>query len=96
MKFIKAVEIPNGTHVTKKFAIETLPDSGPKDADWTAPAGTPLGIVKWHPGWRRYAFFPAPGTLFEPTCLRDLADFCETQTQTRKAERKEELRGLVK
>lgn len=39
-----------------------------------------LGEIKWHGAWRRYAFFPSPDTLFEPTCLRDLADKCDEET----------------
>ena len=51
---------------------------------------------EWHPGWRRFSFFPNANTLFEPDCLRDLADFCESETKKRKAERAEELKGLAR
>ena len=44
-----------------------------------------LGQVRWFGRWRRYAFFPAIGTIYEPTCLRDIADFCERQTLSHKA-----------
>jgi hypothetical protein len=39
-----------------------------------------LGVVKWFSAWRRYAFFPAPETLYEQDCLRDLAEFIEAET----------------
>lgn len=48
----------------------------------TREAGILLGYVKWHAPWRKYAFFPVNNTLYEPDCLRDLADFCEQATQT--------------
>ncbi len=40
-----------------------------------------LGEVRWFARWRRYVLFPTPGTVFEPTCLRDIANFCERETQ---------------
>jgi hypothetical protein len=40
-----------------------------------------LGIIKWYGAWRRYCFFPAPSTIFEETCLRDIATFCEAGTK---------------
>jgi hypothetical protein len=45
----------------------------------------PLGEVRWYSQWRRYAFYPGPGRpVFEPTCLRDIASFCEDETRKRK------------
>ena len=81
MKYIKATEVPNGTQKTKRFHIESLPTN-------TRFSGEVIGIVKWYPGWRAFAFFPQPQTLFEPQCLRDLADFCEAETLKRREERK--------
>lgn len=46
-----------------------------------------LGQVRWFGAWRCYAFFPANGTLFEPTCLGDLAAFCAWLMAKRKAVR---------
>lgn len=46
--------------------------------------GPPLGSVRWHGAWRRYSFFPEPGTLFEKDCLRDIANFLETQTEAQR------------
>lgn len=40
-----------------------------------------LGVIKWYGAWRRYSFFPHQNTIFEKTCLRDIADFCEEETQ---------------
>ena len=47
--------------------------------------GVRLGEIKWHGAWRGYAFFPDPGTLYEPTCLRDVADFIQQQNQARRS-----------
>lgn len=54
---------------TKRWTVK------PKD-------GSPsIGNVSWHGAWRCYCFFPHAGTVFERTCLRDIADFCEAQTK---------------
>ena len=42
--------------------------------------GTSLGVIRYHGAWRRYVFFPADATLFEHTCLRDIATFCERES----------------
>ena len=34
-----------------------------------------LGTIKWSNGWRQYAFFPQPETLFEGDCLKAIANF---------------------
>jgi hypothetical protein len=46
-----------------------------------------LGEVRWYGAWRSFAFFAANGTLFEPTCLRDLAAFIDWLMGLRKAAR---------
>lgn len=39
-----------------------------------------LGYVKWYAAWRQYSFFPEADTVYERQCLRDIADFCEKET----------------
>lgn len=39
-----------------------------------------LGEVKWFGRWRCYSFFPKESTVYERTCLRDIALFCEVET----------------
>ena len=34
-----------------------------------------LGIIKWYPRWRQYAFFPESGTLFNVECLNDIQSY---------------------
>ena len=43
-----------------------------------------LGEIKWFSRWRQYAFFPFAGTIFEKTCLGDIANFMEEKMLARK------------
>ena len=36
------------------------------------PAFYRLGIIKWYPRWRQYAFSPENGTLFNIECMNDI------------------------
>jgi hypothetical protein len=47
--------------------------------------GEMLGEVKWFARWRKYAFFPAPGTLYEEDCLKDIASFLLKLKEERKS-----------
>lgn len=40
----------------------------------------PLGDIRWFGRWRQYAFFPLDNLVFEKTCLRSIADFCEFES----------------
>lgn len=42
------------------------------------------GTVMWSVRWRRYAFYTLPDVVFAPSCLREIADFCEGVTNHRK------------
>ena len=46
-----------------------------------------LGEIAWMGSWRKYAFYPEPQTIFEETCLADIAEFLLSATadQTRTA-----------
>lgn len=39
-----------------------------------------LGEIRWHGPWRKYTFVPAPLTVFEEDCLRDIANFVQDMT----------------
>ena len=52
--------------------------------------GSSLGEVRWWASWRRYTFHPAEDTLYDPGCLRQIADFCEEQTKERRKAREAE------
>jgi hypothetical protein len=45
---------------------------------------TCLGVIKWYPNWRQYAFFPNSETVFERICLGDITKFLEELMEERK------------
>lgn len=77
MKWIKTTEIAtSASGKTSIWDVHTL------DRAW-------LGQVKWFGPWRKYAYFPLSGTLYEPDCLRDLAQFCEDSTRAHRDAKKD-------
>jgi len=50
--------------------------------------GVGLGIIKWHPGWRRYAFFIASGMFFDSECLKDITKYIDQLMSDRKKVKK--------
>lgn len=46
-----------------------------------------LGEVRWHAAWRQYTFRPHAETIWNPDCLREIADFCEEHTREHKQAR---------
>ena len=66
--------------------------SKPRTKIWDVVAGDEIvvGQVMWFGRWTQYAFFPASDMVFEKTCLRDIADFCVSQTslQRKRAHKK--------
>ena len=70
-------------HETQYLRFMYAPKQNPKTAIWFVAAkdgGGMLGEVRWFGRWRKYSFFPLSGTIYEQTCLRDIATFCEEQT----------------
>lgn len=65
-----------------KFENAGLSDSG-KTQKWLATSvhGALLGTVSWYAQWRRYAFQPVAGTVFDAVCLREIATFVEGETE---------------
>lgn len=63
----------------------TLADAGQRKTNvWTVvntAAGIQLGRVSFLGAWRAYVFVPNHKTLYDASCLRDIADFCESQTK---------------
>ena len=43
-----------------------------------------IGRIRWFGRWRKYAFFPANNTVFETTCLNDIAAFLKEKMDERK------------
>lgn len=42
------------------------------------------GHIRWHGGFRKYAFFPSDGFRFDSDCLRFVADFMDTRLKMKK------------
>ena len=66
-KWIK-FELLDATRKTKRWQVQMQ-------------EGTALGSVHWYGAWRQYCFFPLADTIYERQCLRDIAQFCETQSR---------------
>lgn len=43
--------------------------------------GGVLGEIKWFGRWRCYAFFPEIETIYNASCMTELAKFCDEQTK---------------
>jgi len=71
-----------------KFENAGLSDSG-KTQRWlvTSTGGAHLGTVSWYSQWRRYAFQPIAGTVFDANCLREIADFLQVETEAQQADK---------
>ena len=71
------------------FKRPTKSDSG-KTKIWKVAAmdGWILGVVKWDGRWRKYAFLMYGESIFEEGCLREIADFCEKQTNAQHKRRR--------
>ena len=66
------------------------PGQNPKTSIWHVVAkegGMVLGEIRWWGRWRGYAFFPRPNTLYESTCLSDIAGFISEAMSKRRASR---------
>jgi hypothetical protein len=73
MTFIEIRPAPSPPrNTTKRWEVFALKD------------GVQLGIIQWLSGWRRYVFQPSYPTAFEETCMREIADFIERETQEQK------------
>jgi hypothetical protein len=69
-----------------------LNTSNQKTRKWEVTANASdeiLGHVSFWGAWRKYVFKPLAATLYDASCLREIADFTETQTATWRAEVRE-------
>jgi len=55
----------------------------------TKEGGELLGEIKWFCRWRKYAFFPLPNTIYEPTCLTDITNFITNLMDNRRLNKHE-------
>jgi hypothetical protein len=72
MKWIVIEQIESPAK-TKRWKVATTYDA------------TILGRIAFYPRWRKYAFYPETNTLYEQDCLRDIAEFLETETKAWRA-----------
>lgn len=40
-----------------------------------------LGVIQFRGAWRKYVFVPSQFTLYDASCLREIADFTESETK---------------
>lgn len=45
---------------------------------------SPLGVIKWRSGWRRYVFLPEVETVFDAGCLTEIVEFINGLMAARK------------
>lgn len=68
------------TFVTKYLKFHKASKQNPKTAIYIVRThdlcGAKLGEIRWYAQWRQYGFYPEEGTVFEKTCLSDIANFC--------------------
>lgn len=48
-------------------------------------SGARLGGIRWFGRWRQYVFVPERETVFNPTCLREIADRVDALTVEHRA-----------
>lgn len=71
MSFLRFEEKPNTGRKTKRFLV------------WST-SGHYLGKIEWFSAWRKHTFGPETATTFDPSCLREIADFMQTETAAQK------------
>jgi hypothetical protein len=69
-------------HVGKYIRIEQT-GSLPRTLVWSVFAkegGYLAGTIRWYGAWRKYAFMPEAGTVFEEVCLAEIGQFIAART----------------
>lgn len=69
--YIAFVEVP-APGVTKRWEVRTKANE------------CVIGRISWSTAWRKYSLGPAYPTDWDEGCLREVADFLETQTREHK------------
>ena len=57
--------------------------------------GNILGVVKWHPHWRKYCFFSEGDTIYDIGCLDNIKDFIQDLMNKRLLQQKSENDSLI-
>lgn len=78
-----------------RFSDEQVPQQKTKKVViYSVRDGAVLGIIKWYGPWRQFCFQPAPGTTFNPDCLRQIMQRCQEETGLQRAKAKAEREGI--
>jgi hypothetical protein len=46
--------------------------------------GEPIALVSWYGPWRKYVLYPQDATLYDASCLTDIAAFLTEQMEARR------------
>lgn len=49
----------------------------------SAKHGFQLGQIRWYGRWRQYVLFPDEATVFNPECLREIAEYIRSMMKER-------------
>ena len=72
LSWLRVVEVGN-TGKTSIYEVRTK-DPEPKI----------IGHIKWFGQWRKYTLFPTNDSIYEPTCLNEIADLLRKLMNDRK------------
>ena len=73
--------------MTKKYIKFSFLEKKPKTVVYAVvniKYGNTLGIIKWHPAWRKYCFFAEGNTIYDVGCLDDIKNFIQNLMDKRK------------
>ena len=63
-----------------QFIRLDLIERKPKTGVWSCKnikSDVELGLIKWHPAWRQYCYFPTIQAVYSKGCLQDINSFIE-------------------
>ena len=69
MSYLSFNELNNPGHKTRLWEV------------WANASDNILGKIRFWGAWRKYTFAPAQGTVFDASCMREIADFTEAETK---------------
>jgi len=82
----------------KKFIRFDFLEKKPKTSIYTVSNikyGNVLGIIKWHPHWRKYCFYSEGYAIYDVGCLNDIRDFIQDLMDKRLLEKKSDDNSLI-
>ena len=74
-EYLEFVDVPNHSGKTRKVNVVSKKH------------GYSLGLIQWFGRWRQYVFVPAPETVFNKDCLRDIAQYLQDMMDERSMEK---------